>query len=473
MMGSYERNDENYSDPLAGSDQPGQLQMACPIEPDYWGIRKAFWWNTDQTFRSAARSYRNKLQAISEFPLDDETAKLPDYTPAEPVRIFLADSVAKPDSKQLERLAKEISSVFRDSPVLRQSGASVIALVAKVYIVNSEGTALIIPLNLCMVNIHGQIRTDEEEMLGENLSFIASSVEALPPLDTMKQAALMLGQYLQDIALADENREEYQGPVLLLNQASSGAFLSGLFGEVNPLIASREPLVYNAKKSMVPNDRVSIENRLDKRIIAPGLTVTVNPSLESYQGMPLLGNLKVDAEGIIPPDELVLVQDGVLKNLLSNRVPTPRIRQSNGHNRIGIRMGGFSFQDAPSVLKVTSALSYSHSELYGILTGLAREKGLDYAFVIRPLVRTASYSPWCFYRIDLKTGTEQLVSAHIPGDIDLNHLNKRLYVSGQNYITNTLFGSYSLTGGAFFDGVPVSLIVPDALLLEEMTLRPE
>jgi len=126
--------------------------------------------------------------------------------------------------------------------------------------------------------------------------------------------------------------EEYYGPVLLFHQASSNVFLSGLFGSENSLMASREPLVYNMKKSMVPGKRQAFENRLDKRILPKELSVTALPRMEQYDGVPLLGNVKVDAEGIIPPDEIILVQNGILKNLLSDRVPTPKVPQSNGHH---------------------------------------------------------------------------------------------------------------------------------------------
>jgi len=39
-------------------------------------------------------------------------------------------------------------------------------------------------------------------------------------------------------------------------------------------------------------------------------------------------------------------------------------------------------------------------------------------------------------------------------------------------VTNTFFGSFSQAGGSYMNGVPVSMIVPDALLLEDITLEP-
>ena len=84
MMGSYDAMMKISLIPWPVRTRPSRIQIACPVEPDYWGIRKAFWWNTDNVFRSAVKNYKNKLRALKEFPLDEETEKLPDYTRAEP-----------------------------------------------------------------------------------------------------------------------------------------------------------------------------------------------------------------------------------------------------------------------------------------------------------------------------------------------------------------------------------------------------
>jgi hypothetical protein len=472
MMGNYERNDENFVDPLANPDRPNRIQIACPVEPDYWGIRKAFWWNTDNVFRSAVKNYKNKLRALKEFPLDAETEKIPDYTKADAVRISLPGSIVEFSKEQTGKLAKDLSAVFRNAEGIYMSEASVTAMSSTVYMVNTEGSEVRIPLNLCMVNIRAQVKTEEEEILSDNVTFIAPFLFSLPPADTMKQAAIRLGEYLLQLKNAAKSREEYNGPVLLLNQASSNAFLSALFSGENSLIASREPLVYNMKTSMVPREKIPFETKIDKRIISRFLTVTALPRLEQFDGIDLMGSLRVDAEGIIPPEEILLVQDGILKNLLCNRVPTPKVAQSNGHHRIGFRMGGFTFQDAPSVIKISTAAAYDHAGLKEQLISLGSEKGLEFVYIIKPLIMSANYSPLCFYLLDISSGEEKMVRPLQLNNISVNDLNKRVYASSNFCINNILFGLFSQAGGSFLSGIPVSMIVPDALLLEEINLQP-
>ncbi len=472
MMGSYERNDENFVDPLASPERASLIQLPCPVESDYSSIRKAFWWNTDNVFRSATRNYITKLRALEEFPLDEESAKLPDYSRADAVKIAIPGSITRISKKQTDEIARDLSSVFRNYEGIYRSEASVTAFSSTVYMVNAEGSEVRIPLNLCMVIVMAQVKTQDDEILSDQITFIASLPASLPPADTMKQAAVKLGEYLLQIKRASESQEEYIGPVLLLHQASSDAFLYGLFGGENNLIAVREPLVYNMKKSMVPREKVSFETRMGKRIISRDLTVTAFPRLEQYNGTELLGSLQVDAEGVVPPEEILLVENGMLKNLLCSRIPTPKIDRSNGHNRIGFRAGGFGFEDAPSVISISTSAGYSHTGLEQQLATLGNEKGLESVYMIRPLIVSASYSPLFFYRLDLPSGEKTLVKPlHLTG-ISINDLNKRIFASKSLFVNNTLFGTFSQGSGGYPEGVPVSMIVPDALLLEEITLQP-
>ncbi len=472
MMGSYERNDENFVDPLNQQQNEYSVQIGCPIEPDYWDIRKAFWWNTDNVFRSAVKNYKNKLQAIKEYPLDTLTDKLPDYTRAEPVKINIPGSIYETsDKKKSENIVKEISGIFRNNKGIEQSVASLTAITSTVYMVNSEGSEVRIPLNLSVLNITLGVRDNEDEILSENITYIAPVISALPSVDSIKNDALQLGNYLLELKKIEKSSEEYNGPVLLAKQASAYAFLSALFEGDNKLFASREPLVYSMKKNLLQRDKQSIESKFEKRIISKDLTVSVHPHLEEYNGVKLIGNIIVDAEGVVPPDEIILIENGILKNLICNRIPTPKVAQSNGHYRFGFRMGGFFLDDAPSIVKISPSVTYNHAQLKQQLVDLAEERGLEYAYLIKPLIPSANYSPLCFYQIDLSTGKEKLVRPFIFNEVTLNDLNKKIYLSNQTYVSNMLFGAYSQYGSNFSAGFPVSMIVPDALLLEDIYLR--
>ncbi len=471
MMGDYDCNDENFRDPLEGLDNSNQIQIVCPIEPDYRGIRRAFWWNTHNVFLSASKVYRRKLQALKQCETDSTFEKLPDYTKTNPVKVFIPDSSGPAEQQQVNKLAKELSAVFRDIDGLKQSHVTVKEFRSTVYMVNSEGSEIRKPLNCCMISIFVQVKNQDNLPIGETLIYLAPVFSLMPSVDKIKLDAWKLADYLIKLNDAEEIKEEYHGPVLLYYQAAANACLSGLFGNNNPLIASRKPLVYNMKSNKISKETSSIENKLNKRIIARDLTVTLLPHLKSYEGVTLIGNVKVDAEGIVPPDRISLVENGILKNLLSNRVPTPGIQESNGHHRTGFTNNGFSFQDAPSIVKVRSEITLDNDRLYRQLSDLAYEKGLEYVYVIKPLIPDVNGSPLCFYYRDIITGKEKLVKPMEIENVTMNDLNKRISVSDRIYIHNTLFTPHLEFENTMSGGVPVSIILPDALLLEDLKIK--
>ncbi len=104
------------------------------------------------------------------------------------------------------------------------------------------------------------------------------------------------------------------------------------------------------------------------------LGVTDAPSLREFRGTPLLGGEPVDDDGVVPR-ETRLVEHGILKTLLTTRVPVRSLRTSTG-SRSG-------WGPAPSNLLVTADRSVPNAELRSELLKRARSRGLDYAIIVR------------------------------------------------------------------------------------------
>ena len=105
--------------------------------------------------------------------------------------------------------------------------------------------------------------------------------------------------------------------------------------------------------------------------------------MKAYQGTELTGNFEVDAEGIVPPAELLLVKNGILVNQLNGRTPTKDVPNSNGHMR-GSLYGGKMI--APGILdmEVTEG-ALTNAELKQKLIQLAKEDNLEYAYILRSM----------------------------------------------------------------------------------------
>ncbi|MFP4369212.1 MAG: metallopeptidase TldD-related protein, partial [Candidatus Kapaibacterium sp.] len=96
-----------------------------------------------------------------------------------------------------------------------------------------------------------------------------------------------------------------------------------------------------------------------------------------YEGTPLVANYKIDDDGI-EAENVILVKDGYLKNLLSDRVPTKRVRESNGHKRGGSPILSNIIFEGSDDEKVKSI-----SEMRERMMELCKARELPYGLIIK------------------------------------------------------------------------------------------
>ena len=162
----------------------------------------------------------------------------------------------------------------------------------------------------------------------------------------------------------------------------------------------------------------------------------------------------MDDEGIIPADELIVVENGVLKNLLNDRTITNAAQKANG------------FSGGPGVLEVTSLQKNSEKELKEKLIAKAKAEGLEYAYIIRN--SPALMGMMNVYKVSLKDGKEELARNAIYEGINFKTF-KRILGASDKYVVHNLntpdFQNLNQTGGGG------SYIVPEAILLEELEIK--
>jgi hypothetical protein len=125
----------------------------------------------------------------------------------------------------------------------------------------------------------------------------------------------------------------------------------------------------------------SFSDKIGARILSAFLTVKDAPSLDVFAGKPLLGGYKVDYEGV-KPSETVVIENGILKTLLSTRSPARGITHSTA-NRRGSGV-------APSNLIVSSSESVTADALRKKLLELVKQRGKDYGLIVRQVQGTGA-----------------------------------------------------------------------------------
>ncbi|MBN1598412.1 MAG: hypothetical protein JW894_08965 [Bacteroidales bacterium] len=481
MVGDYDLNDENYSytKPQEAIFRPS-IQM--PAEDDYLGIRRSLWLTTNNVYHSAAQTYKSKVDLIKHKQLNKSDLEIPDFSKAPVENIYINSPMLRYNKHDLEQKARSISAVLKKYAEIHASGASLSVVESVVYFVNSEGSVVRYPLSLASVTVYAETMAEDGETIKHGITYVENDPDKLPSADSIIEDTKILAENLIELRNAVRLEENYSGPVLLQNEAAAGLFENLFFNKSENLIASRESLQSSSQMNVYysQND-FSLESKIDKLVIAKNLSVISKPGLKKYNEIPLLGSFIIDAEGVIPQKNLILIEKGVLKTLLNGRTPSRNVPESNGHNRFSYSEGNFIKQVGPGVIKVENTEGIAFEQLKKSLIEQGKEEGLTEVILIKPLNVGGSVKPMNIYSIAVKTGEEHLLRGLKIIPAELSVLKRNVACSDNYFVSNVMVKvSYPsdmiqrnyLTGSLGLEGMPASFIVPDAVLIDEMNFSP-
>ena len=455
LVGSYELNDENFSGP-DGHNRQGIPYTSLPEELDYHGIRRLFWLSTNEIFQAASMTYQNKLFLLKRSGLDT-TELLPDYSRTPVVNSIKSSSFPMNEQvESLESLARELSSVFLEFPEIVDSKVNINSLFTNHWLTNSEGTKIFFPTSICLLSIYCKKNFGDDYDNIKSLQYMAKTVDELPPRESLiKDLREFCNKVMQDttsIAL----EENYEGPLLITGKPVANLFAEGFFKGKYTLKASRKSLKANSDLSIDFNENEDDAKLVvGKEIYPSGITIVSTPFHDKYKNTPLLGSYEVDAEGVVPSEKLILVENGKFVAQLSNRTPTKLSKTSNGHVQWGIFGSGTL---GPGVTQLMIPSEKSFFELKQEALALGKSLKLDYILWIRPFQVDSEQIE--VVKISTADGVEQIV--HSAGINRLNYEELKSFVSAtKNKI------AYNLYEGAQIR----SYIVPEGVLLKNVTLN--
>ncbi|MFB6319268.1 metallopeptidase TldD-related protein [Saccharicrinis sp. FJH54] len=467
MIGDYKLTDENYND-YTGRVNRDNEYMPMPIDPDYDGIRRYLWKATDNVYKSAAETYKNKVAAMKQQNMTEDDLPAPDFSKEKPREYIVKDNSWTSEDVSFEQLSKELSKVFLAYPDI--IGSQVYMSNTKVYryYINSEGTRLAVPESMITLSVTGAAYNRYNDLVSEDMSLESLSTANLPPADTLKSYIRTFADNLMERCGMENWDDTYSGPVLFENQAVCEVVFSDLFATGSGLVASRDQLVNNSYRGIYLENSNTLERRIGKKVISDLISVYDVPSLKSYNNIPLMGYYSIDNEGVAPKDTLPLVESGILKTLLTNRIPIKSIPYSTGHSRSAIGDGSISTTVGPSNVILKSNAPLSKSELRKKLIDMAVDEGLDYAIILRPAIAGSLNCPVNVFKVDVKTGKETRITGVNPGVSDFDIMKDIVATSNHNVVLNT---SQIGGNGPYGGGSATSYIYPDAVLVEDYELN--
>ncbi len=346
--------------------------------------RQAIWKDVEEEYRSSVIELE-RLRAADRVSVARED-KAPDFSPA-PVETYYEEPLTEEetafDTAEMERRVKAYSAVFLSAPQLLNGSASVDFVVARRYLVSTEGTSVVQNSRACRLMISASIRTGDGMDLPLYNSYFAFSPDGLPDDEKVLADTRLLAETLVKMAVAPVV-DPYTGPALLSGEAS-GVFFHEIFGHR-----------IEGQRMKSDRDGQTFKKMVGQSVLPRHFSVYDDPGLSSFEGADLYGHYLYDDQGV-KGRRVDVVENGVLNEFLMTRTPTDEFGASNGHARAQDNRSPVSRQ---SNLVVSTSKPLTDAGLRKALIKEAkaqkREFGLYFKEVTGGFTQTGRFSPNSF-----------------------------------------------------------------------------
>jgi hypothetical protein len=355
-----------------------------------------------------------------------------------------------------------------------------------------------VPFSLVCLRVYAEAVAADGEPLMDYINLLVAVPEQLPKADVLKKQVQTMASNLELLRTAPVIGESFSGPVMFEGEAVGEIIAQCFIDNPNGLLAARKSIVSNPALSRNYGRYLPKENNLEqltgKKVISRDLSVVAVDNQKEYNGIPLIGSYTIDAEGVNVPSKTTLIEDGVLKTLLTDRIPTLQNAQSNGHKRLALQDGSLTAVLGSGVIEMNSSAVQSYEQLKAALIAAAKEEDYEYAYIVRkmanPMANVPGLSaytqtgdaafaisrPVYIYRISVKDGKEELVRSAKISDLSLKSFKRIVGVSTEKQVYNTLLkgkqrGYYSWRSEFDLFGIPASFIVPQAIVFQELEVE--
>jgi hypothetical protein len=425
--------------------------VIVPMDNDPLALQRALWRGTDVRFKSAVQRYDRVLANIETMVEEEDLSS--DFS-----QETAQASVEHPRPLQVDRAVwaqriRRVSQLARQYPLIYSSTIAINAEVVHRYQVTSEGSRVQTAQKLLRVSVTASTRAEDGMNLNQYHSFDCTNEAGLPDEKTLRAAL----QEVIDQVLALRKApivEPYIGPAILVNRAS-GVFFHEIFG--HRIEGHRQRDVEEGQ---------TFTKKIGKPVLPDFLSVHDDPTRAKFGAVDLRGHYRFDDEGV-PAQNVVLVDQGILRTFLLGRTPVAGFPKSNGHGRRAVGRDPVARQGN---LVVHSTRQVPFNRLREMLVEECHKQGKPYGLLFEDISggftgtrRAGGQSfkvlPIVVYRVFADSRPDELVRGVDIVGTPLTCFNKILCTGDDPQVFNG-------TCGAESGWVPVSAVSPSILVSE-------
>ena len=341
-------------------------EAVLPLENDVGEIRRRIWLATDHAYKHALEELANKRAA---FQNQTRSQDLGDLGPADPFTYAEEPGPALPPVGRIESLAQDLSRLFTAMPEIMHSRVGIALRRQRTYFVNSEGSSFVRNDPAAVVLAFAETRAPDGTVLHDFVVEGGTSWDEVADREALTARINAMGKRLAARRVATD-AERYIGPVLFEGQAAAELFAQVM---VPRLLGRRRPEYPAGYANNARNLGNPFLDKIGARVMSRTLNLRDDPTL---RGGGFTGGFPVDDEGV-PTRVKTLVENGILKTLLTTRNPIEGVDGSTGSYR--------GYGPVPSNLILTSRNGMSREEMFAELMLLVEERDGEYGIVVRRL----------------------------------------------------------------------------------------
>lgn len=375
-VGDYKFDNTNFFDFGlsffgSGDEEERFKNRNVPIELDYNSLRRELWLATDAAFKQVAETYTKKETILRNRVRKDTTH---DFIRVIPEKNFMNATYPEFPKEYLVDLINDLSKMFKQYPRIQTSSVGIEYLPETTYYINNEGIEYIKQDFYTGIEIAAASQSEDGMPLANYYAAFSKEPMELPSRDSLRNATANLIKTLNALIDAPALDDAYSGPVLFEGMAAPQMFAQVF---VPNLTAQRSQMT---DMGFQDNERfTAFQNKIGGRVLPEFFNVSAKPLEQKFGNTLLLGNYLFDDDGV-KAEDISLVENGYLKNLLSSRVPTRRVRKSNGHQRGGAAMYSNIFIDTDTEHTATN------KELKERLIKLCKDRELPFGIIVRKVM---------------------------------------------------------------------------------------
>ncbi|MCH5597429.1 metallopeptidase TldD-related protein [Niabella ginsengisoli] len=333
---------------------------------------------------------------------------------------------------------RNLSALFNTHSKITTSYCRLIVYSYEDYIVSSEGAVIRKPGGYITFNAFGATSDEEGNNYNSNYSITVKSIDELPSFETLQNHVKELIEKIKMKEQAKPFEGSYMGPVLFVGNAVTDVVHQCF---ATTLQAKRKSILgYNSGET-------NYEEKLGQKLVSADLTITATPTLKTFNGKKTTGYYKIDDEGVMPEDSLVLIGDGILKALLNGRTPTKKFPKSQGFAQSFM---GRNY--SAGVLQLSAAKTTAIDSMKSRLLQLAKEEGLPTAYIVKDF----SFNAPEIYKIDVATGNIEMVNECKITPLNLKSLRRFVTASDKMRLENM---------------ADFSIIAPESIIINEIEIE--